>query len=200
MSASRDSASRDWAQIVGRVIVVGSYNASLSVFSNELPTRGQTVLGSRLDIGPGGKGNNQAIGARRLGADVSFVVKLGRDYFAGTARSVLEGEGLSSSWILDSPTDTGVALIMVDAKGDNLISVAPGANDELQVGEVTGLVGLVDGASHLLCQLECSLELFVDVARSGARVGTGHDSQPGSSPAIVARCLRIDRHTDAQRD
>jgi ribokinase len=150
---------------VGRVIVVGSYNASLSVFSDELPTRGQTVLGSRLDVGPGGKGNNQAIGARRLGADVSFVVKLGRDHFADTARSVLEGEGLSSSSILDSPTDTGVALIMVDAKGDNLISVAPGANDELQASEVTDLVGLFDGASHLLCQLECSLDLFAGVAR-----------------------------------
>jgi ribokinase len=149
---------------VGRVVVVGSYNASLSIFGDALPTRGQTVLGSRLDIGPGGKGNNQAIGAHRLGADTSFVVKLGRDSFGATARTILENEGLPAEWIRESDLPTGVALIMVDGRGDNLISVAPGANSKLEAGEVIGLSGLLDGASHLLCQLECSLELFAGVA------------------------------------
>jgi ribokinase len=149
---------------VGRVVVVGSYNASLTVFSDELPTRGQTVLGSRLDIGPGGKGNNQAIGARRLGADTSFVVKIGRDNFGAAARAILEAEGLPAAWIRECQMSTGVALIMVDGAGDNLISVAPGANSELTASEVIGLAGLFDGASHLLCQLECPLDLFSGVA------------------------------------
>jgi ribokinase len=158
------SQARRWVRVVGRVVVVGSYNASLSVFGDELPERGQTVLGSRLDIGPGGKGNNQAIGAHRLGADTSFVVKIGRDYFGATARTILEREGLPAAWIRESQAPTGVALIMVDGKGDNLISVAPGANSELEPAEVIGLAGLFDGASHLLCQLECSLALFSGVA------------------------------------
>jgi len=155
---------------MGRIVVVGSYNASLSIFSEALPSRGQTVLGSRLDIGPGGKGNNQAIGAHRLGADTAFVVKLGRDPFGATARAVLKAEGLPEQWIRDGEAATGVALIMVDAAGDNLISVAPGANSDLSAEEVIGLDGLFDGASHLLCQLECPLDLFTGVA-ARARAG-----------------------------
>lgn len=149
---------------MGRIVVVGSYNASLSVFSDTLPSRGQTVLGSRLDIGPGGKGNNQAIGAQRLGAATAFVVKIGQDSFGAAARTVLEAEGLPTKWIRESQTATGVALIMVDVAGDNLISVAPGANSDLKPAEVIALDGLFDGASHLLCQLECSLDLFCGVA------------------------------------
>src|SRR5664280_2337610 len=97
---------------VPRLLVVGSYNASLTVFSDELPRRGQTVLGDQLDIGPGGKGNNQAIAARRLGVDVAFVVKLGRDSFGETARELLVREGLPPGLILGGKRGTGVALIM----------------------------------------------------------------------------------------
>jgi ribokinase len=178
---------------MGRVVVVGSYNASLSVFSDALPSRGQTVLGSRLDIGPGGKGNNQAIGAHRLGADTAFVVKLGRDSFGATARAVLDAEGLPSRWILDSAAPTGVALIMVDAAGDNLISVAPGANSDLSSAEVVSLDGLFDGASHLLCQLECPLDLFVNVAATAKARGLTTILNPAPAQRLPAdACPLID--------
>jgi len=152
-------------QTVPRLLVVGSYNASLTVFSDELPSRGQTVLGDQLDIGPGGKGNNQAIAARRLGVDVAFVVKLGRDAFGETARELFAREGLPLGLILEGEKGTGVALIMVDASGDNLISVAPEANAELELADVVRLSTMFEGASHLLCQLECTVELFRNVSQ-----------------------------------
>jgi ribokinase len=179
---------------MGRIVVVGSYNASLSVFSEALPSRGQTVLGSKLDVGPGGKGNNQAIGAHRLGAEIAFVVKLGRDNFGAAARAVLEAEGLSARWIRESgAAATGVALIMVDAAGDNLISVAPGANSELSYDEVTSQDGLFDGASHLLCQLECPLDLFVGVAAEARARGLTTILNPAPAQRLPsAACPLID--------
>lgn len=149
---------------MGHLLVVGSYNATLTVFSRELPLRGQTVLGNRLDIGPGGKGNNQAIAASRLGADVTFAVKLGRDHFGAQARELFDREHLPAAAILKGDLSTGVALIMVDADGDNIISVAPGANSELTMSDVLGLSPFIDEATHVLCQLECTTELFNDVA------------------------------------
>jgi ribokinase len=146
-----------------RLLVVGSYNASLTVFSDELPRRGQTVLGDQVDIGPGGKGNNQAIAARRLGAGVAFVVKVGRDLFGDSARELFAREGLAPGLILEGARGTGVALIMVDRSGDNLISVAPEANAELDLADVVRLSSNFDGATHLLCQLECTVELFRSV-------------------------------------
>jgi ribokinase len=150
---------------MGHLLVVGSYNATLTVFSHELPLRGQTVLGDRLDIGPGGKGNNQAIAARRLGADVTFAVKIGRDYFGTEARELLAREELPGGAVLEGRLGTGVALIMVDDEGDNIISVAPGANSELTMNDVLGLSASIDEATHVLCQLECTTQLFRDVAR-----------------------------------
>ena len=135
------------------------------MFSDELPLRGQTVLGHQVDIGPGGKGNNQAIAARRLGVDVAFVVKLGRDLFGESARKLFAREGLVPGEILVGTQGTGVALIMVDADGDNMISVGPGANAELELADVVRFSPAIEGATHLLCQLECTVELFRNVSR-----------------------------------
>jgi ribokinase len=146
------------------VIVVGSYNAGLTIYSDRLPERGETVIGTRFDSGPGGKGANQAIGAKRLGADVLFVTKIGRDAFGDEARARLIGEGLPASGILASPTSTGVAMIFVDAAGDNAISVAPGANLDLRADDVIAKFEReLAAARFLLLQLECSAELAVEL-------------------------------------
>src|SRR5262245_35487905 len=113
---------------MGRVVVVGSYNVGLTVVSDALPAPGQTVLGTKFDMGPGGKGSNQAIGARRLGADVRLVAKVGTDRFGDDAVALFEREGLAGPGIFRADTHTGVGLILVDERGSNMISVAPGAN------------------------------------------------------------------------
>src|SRR5438445_1175073 len=100
---------------MGRVVVVGSYNVGLTVVAPSLPVPGQTVLGHTFDLGPGGKGSNQAIGAKRLGADVTLLAKLGNDVFAAQARELFEREGLLGPGILEADTHTGVGLILVDS-------------------------------------------------------------------------------------
>jgi ribokinase len=157
---------------MGRVVVVGSSNVDLTVVAPRLPAPGETVLGHTFASGPGGKGANQAIAARRLGADVTFLTKLGEDRFGEELRARFEREGLPPAGILstrDAPT--GVALIVVDDAGRNTIAVAPGANALLRPGELRGLAGLFDGVSHLLSQLETPVETFVAAARAARLAG-----------------------------
>jgi len=122
--------------VAARVIVVGSVNVDLVARSDRLPAPGETVTGAAYAEHDGGKGANQAVAAARLGASVSFVGAVGRDAFAERARGALEREGidLSGLFVVDAPT--GVALILVDAHGENLISVASGANAALTPAHV----------------------------------------------------------------
>jgi sugar/nucleoside kinase (ribokinase family) len=111
-------------------------------YSATLPAPGETVVGRRFEQGPGGKGANQAIGARRLGTDVLFVTRLGADAFGEQARSVLLAEGLPEGRITtDDQSPTGIALILVDDTGQNAISVAPGANASLSGPDVLARFG-----------------------------------------------------------
>jgi ribokinase len=164
------------------VVVVGSYNVGLTVVGQTLPSRGQTVLGHTFDMGPGGKGSNQAIGARRLGADVVFVAKVGNDVFGESARELFEREGISGPGILETDRHTGVGLILVDDEGSNMIAVAPGANALLTPEDLDGVPGLFDGASVLLCQLECSVDLFMAAARRARAAGATTILNP--APAV----------------
>jgi ribokinase len=170
---------------VGRIVVVGSYNIGLTVVSPRLPVPGQTVLGETFDMGPGGKGSNQAIGARRLGADVTLVAKVGSDVFGAGARDLFRSEGLLGPSILSADTHTGVGLIMVDERGMNMIAVAPGANSLLADGDLDAISGLFEGASHLLCQLECPPELFVAAARRARQAGVATVLNPAPAAPLA---------------
>lgn len=150
---------------MGSVVVAGSYNAGLTVYGDRLPGAGETVLGRRFEAGPGGKGANQAIGIARLGGDVAFATKVGEDAFGAEARALLLAEGLPAHGVLTGSGPTGIALILVDAWGNNAISVAPGANAELDSAAVlAALEGELDRCDYVVCQLECPLELAVGLA------------------------------------
>ena len=113
----------------GRVIVVGSVNIDLVVATERLPAVGETVTGGRFAQHHGGKGGNQAVAAVRLGASVAMIGALGDDAFGDQARAALVAEGIDVTELTTLPgAATGVALILVDAAGENLISVASGAN------------------------------------------------------------------------
>ncbi len=167
---------------MSRVVVVGSYNVGLTVVADRLPGPGETVLGHTFDIGPGGKGSNQAIGARRLGADVTLVCKLGDDTFAEQARELFAIEGLEGSGILAADTHTGVGLIMVDDRGGNMISVAPGANAALLPDDLDLVSGLFEDAGFMMCQLEAPPELFV--AAAGRARAAGATTVLNPAPAV----------------
>jgi ribokinase len=157
---------------MGRVVVLGSSNVDLTVIASHLPAPGETVLGHTFVTGPGGKGSNQAIGARRLGADVTFVTKVGDDRAGADLRALLQYEGIPLAGVLttmDAPT--GIALIVVDDDGRNMIAVAPGANATLSPADVAAVPGLFDGASHLLCQLESPIETVLAATTAASASG-----------------------------
>jgi ribokinase len=158
---------------MAELAVVGSYNTGLTVYSATLPAPGETVVGTRFEHGPGGKGANQAIGARRLGTDVLFVTRLGADAFGDQARSILLAEGLPEGGITtDDQNPTGIALILVDDAGQNAISVAPGANASLSGPDVLGRYGPdLRDCKYLLMQLECRAELAVELSSWGRDAG-----------------------------
>lgn len=116
----------------GRVIVVGSVNIDLVVTADRLPLPGETVTGGTFARHHGGKGGNQAVAAARLGAQTAFVGAVGDDSFGTEARAALAAEGIDLRGLLTlDGASTGVALILVDAEGENSIAVAGGANAQL---------------------------------------------------------------------
>jgi ribokinase len=118
-----------------RVVVVGSVNADLVVAVDALPGPGETVAGGRFARWGGGKGANQAVAAARLGASVTLVGAVGADAFGDEAVRELAAEGVDVSAIARVDAPTGVALIVVDASGENQIAVASGANAHVSVPE-----------------------------------------------------------------
>jgi ribokinase len=129
-----------------RIAVVGSANVDLVAHCERLPRPGETVTGVDFARMPGGKGANQALAAARLGARTRFVGRVGVDDLVLRA---LTREGVDTSGVVRDEGETGVALILVDASGENMIVVAPGANARLASENVD-----VGEADAVLCQLE----------------------------------------------
>jgi ribokinase len=127
---------------VPRVVVVGSINADLVVVAERLPGPGETVSGGRFARHGGGKGANQAVAAARLGAEVEMIGAVGADELGDAALRELEDEGIDISGVeRRDDAATGVALIVVDAAGENQIAIAAGANGRVGAGHVPRLAG-----------------------------------------------------------
>ena len=110
-----------------RIVVVGSSNTDMVVKGRRLPAPGETVIGGQFVLAAGGKGANQAVAAARLGAEVTLIAKVGCDMFGDQAIENFRKEGIDTARVLRDPQHaTGVALILVDGQGENLISVASG--------------------------------------------------------------------------
>ena len=126
----------------GRIVVVGSVNVDLVTRVPRLPRAGETVSGGTFEQHHGGKGANQAVAARRLGAGVAFVGAVGADAFGDAATESLRAEGIDVTGLAHvAGSPTGVALILVDASGENMIAVAPGANATIAPADVTAALG-----------------------------------------------------------
>ncbi len=121
--------------------MIGAVNVDLVVAAARLPGPGQTVTGGDVARYPGGKGGNQATAAARLGARVAFVGAIGADQMGAEARAALAVEGIDVSGLAVTDRATGVALIVVDPSGENLIAVAPGANGEVHRPHVESALG-----------------------------------------------------------
>ena len=141
-----------------KIVVVGSSNTDLVVQVPHFPSPGETVLGDGFIMAHGGKGANQAVAAARLGAQVTFVSCLGQDSFGEMAMEAYRAEGINTEFIrIDSKAPSGVALILVDPKGENEIAVASGANFTLTVADVEMAEPAIQSADCVLLQLETPL-------------------------------------------
>ena len=154
----------------GRVLVVGSVNVDLVVQGERLPAPGETVLGGTFSRFHGGKGGNQAVAAARQGVPVMLVAALGDDEFGATARAALAREGIGTDVLITlDHTATGVALILVDGKAENMISVAPGANAGLTAEHVRLALGRL--APHKGDVVLVTHEISTEAAREALRMG-----------------------------
>lgn len=144
---------------VAKILVVGSYVTDLMSRTPHMPRPGETVLGGPFQMGPGGKGGNQAVAAARLGSEVMMVTKVGYDVFGDEAIKNFEKENIHSAYITRHPTEsTGTALIAVDEDFENIIVVAPGACGTIDREDVYRAEKSFIESDIVLLQLETSLE------------------------------------------
>jgi ribokinase len=144
------------------IVVIGSVNIDIVASVSRLPEPGETVTGAELNRYPGGKGANQALAARRLGANVRLVARVGDDAAADEALNLLRDGGvdLTDCQSIEGVA-TGTALIAVAPSGENHIVVAPGANRMLTPDDVQAIA-----ADALICQLEVPVPVIVEAAES----------------------------------
>lgn len=167
---------------MGRVTVLGVFVADLAFEAPRLPVMGETVLGSHFRLGPGGKGSNQAIAARRAGAEVALITRLGDDEFGRLARRTYAEEGIGTDFVSTSHQGgyTGAAFILVQhGTGENAIVVAAGAVEELAVADI-------DAATDAIARAEVfatNLELPVALARRGLEIARAHGVRTILNPA-----------------
>jgi len=166
-----------------KIVVVGSSNTDMVVKSRRIPAPGETVTGGSFVQAPGGKGANQAVAAARLGADVTFVARLGIDAFGDQAVEGYERDGIRTDLVIRDPQNhTGVALILVDERGENLISVASGANHALCAADIDRAAKRIGEAKVLILQLETPMDAVIRAAEIANRAGVYVILDPAPAP------------------
>ena len=155
-----------------KIVVIGSCNTDMVVKANRLPVPGETILGGTFYMNPGGKGANQAIAAARLGAEVTFISKIGYDLFGLQALEIYRSEKINTEFIFtDQKSPSGVALISVDSFGENSIIVAPGASRSLSTEDINKAEEKIKEADIILMQLEVPIDTVEYAATIANRYG-----------------------------
>jgi len=150
------------------ILVVGSINMDLVVRATEMPAPGQTVMGESFKTLPGGKGANQAVAVARLGGQCRLIGRIGDDAFGQTLLADLQSEGVDCRNVLATSAASGVAMIVVNASGENAIVVASGANSLLTPDDIFSRADLFSDCAIVLLQLELpqpTVRAAMDVAR-----------------------------------
>jgi len=146
---------------MSNISVLGIFVADISFSGNKIPSAGETILGNNYNIGPGGKGCNQAIAIARLGGKVNFISKIGKDDYGQLALNTLNQNNIDTSTIIQSSShQTGVAGIMVDKQtGKNAINVITGAPSTLTIDELNKNIDKIKNSKIFLTQLEIPKEV-----------------------------------------
>jgi ribokinase len=165
-----------------RVCVVGSFVIDLVFKVSRRPGPGETMLADDFGMFLGGKGFNQAVAAKRLGADVSMVGRVGRDQFGDMFMAKLEQEGIDSSHVTRDPeAGTAIASPIIDASGENSIIAAPRANMRVTLDDALSAEEQIAAADVLMLQFE----IPVTASRRAAEIARNHDTMVLLDPAPV---------------
>jgi ribokinase len=181
---------------MANILVIGSANTDMVVKTDRFPQPGETVLGGQFFMFPGGKGANQAVAAARMGGHVVLVGKVGRDIFGEQTRQGLQAEGIDTQHFGTHDTAaSGVALITVDARGENEIVVASGANATVTGLDIKAAEAAFAAADLVLVQLEIPIEAIEVAADMAAAAGKKLMLNPAPaqllSDALLARLYLI---------
>ena len=148
------------------IVVIGSSNTDMVIKTEHLPLPGETVLGGNFFMNAGGKGANQAVAAARLNGFVTFIAKVGNDVFGKEAIELFNKENINTDFVfIDDKNPSGVALISVDANGENCIAVASGANGFLLKEDIDKAKAVIEKADVILAQLETPIDTIEYVAK-----------------------------------
>ena len=167
------------------VVILGVFVADTAYRAQRQPRMGVTILGSGFALGPGGKGSNQAVAAGRLGADVTFLSRLGRDTFAEMARATWIEAGVKAAIIETPDSYTGAAYIFVEeTTGNNAIIVSPGAAMLISVADIDAHAELIRGAGVFVTQLEQPIDAALRALTMAREAGVTTILNPAPAAAL----------------
>ena len=174
------------------IVVVGGANTDYLVRVPRLPALGDTAEGEVFQAAPGGKGANQAVAAARLGLRVALVARIGVDDRGRTLCARVAAEGVETRYLMrDTEAATGVALIMVNNRGEKQILTAPGANRRVTVADVKAAAAAIARARVVLLQCEIPLAAVMTAARLGHDAGARVVLDPAPSTVLPDELLRL---------
>ena len=179
--------------MTGKIVILGVFVADTAYRADRAPRMGETILGNGFTLGPGGKGSNQAVAAARLGADVTFLSKLGRDPFADMALETWAHAGVKPMVTQSDESYTGAAYIFVEeATGNNAIIICPGVAATISAADVEANAELIGSAAVFVTQLEQPIDAAaraLEIARK-ASVCTVLNPAPANTLAdgMLALC------------
>jgi ribokinase len=176
--------------MAGRIVVVGSLNADFVLALDRFPGPGETLVGKHFAVFPGGKGANQAYGAGKLGGRVSMVGQVGGDTHGAWLTQQLAAGGVDVTHVqVDATVSSGVAVIGVEANGQNRIVIVPGANGTLRIEQLAPLEKLLTTGDILLLQLEVPMAVVEAAARLAKKAGARVILDPAPAKPVSPELL-----------
>jgi len=175
-----------------KIVVVGSFNMDLTAYMERMPRPGETLHGHTFKTGPGGKGSNQAVAAARLGAEVTFIGRVGEDVFAQAALDFWKQEGINTKYVVRDPDHaTGVAPIWVDDKGENSIVVVLGANLAITKADIDRAADVIAAADVVIVQLEINYDMVAYTMQVAKTKGVRTILNPAPAGKLAAEVVAL---------
>ena len=177
---------------MGKVVNLGVFVADTAYRAERAPKMGETILGKRFTLGPGGKGSNQSVASAMAGAETHFISRLGADDFAQIARATWARAGVVAAVSEDATSYTGAAYIFVeDATGNNAIIICPGAAANISEADVTARAALISSADVFITQLEQPIPAAVRALEIARAAGVTTILNPAPAAALPAGMLAL---------